>query len=351
MQRIYDDKSAISDVLKYLQAIVLIILLLYFGKGLFITMFFGLLIAMVMYPVCKWLEVKGFYKSIAIFICLAIVIMLFTAIILLLGWQIDLFKQDMPELTVKLKTMLPGFQLWIKNNTSITADMQLNWFRKTTENLSANAGTVVQSTLNATANALFSLFLIPIYAALFLYNRGTFVRFLYKVIGSRYRVKIDIILKETIHTYFNYIKGMVMVYIIVGILNSIGLLALGIKHAILFGMLTAIMTIIPYIGIIVSASLPIAMAFIMKDSIWYPIGVVAVFSFVQYLEANVIFPKVVGTQLNVSTWATLVAIIAGGIIWGVSGMVLFIPFVAIIKIVTDHIKELEAINILVNRDK
>jgi predicted PurR-regulated permease PerM len=143
---------------------------------------------------------------------------------------------------------------------------------------------------------------------------------------------------------------MILVYTIVGILNSIGLMALGIKHAILFGMLTAIMTIIPYAGIVISAALPISVAFITTNSIWYPIGVILVFSFVQYLEANVIFPKVVGIQLNVSTWAMMVAILAGGIIWGVSGMILFIPFVAILKIIASHIKELEALHILLNRD-
>ncbi len=140
-----------------------------------------------------------------------------------------------------------------------------------------------------------------------------------------------------------------MVYIIVGVLNSIGLLALGIKHAILFGMLTAIMTIIPYAGIVVSASLPVSIALLTKDSLWYPVGVIFVFSFVQYLEANVIFPKVVGTQLNVSTWATLVAIMVGGILWGVSGMILFIPFAAIMKIASDHIEGWSSINILLGR--
>jgi predicted PurR-regulated permease PerM len=135
----------------------------------------------------------------------------------------------------------------------------------------------------------------------------------------------------------------------VGILNSIGLLALGVKHAILFGMLCSIMTIIPYVGIVVSALLPISVAWITTNSVWYPLGVIAVFSFVQYLEANVIFPKVVGTEIHVSTWATLVAIIAGGILWGVSGMILFIPFVAILKIVTDHIDEWKPLNSLLSR--
>ena len=76
---------------------------------------------------------------------------------------------------------------------------------------------------------------------------------------------------------------------------------------------------------------------------------VAVFTFVQYLEANLIFPKVVATQIKVSTWATLIAIVAGGLLWGVSGMILFIPFVGILKIVSDNIPELEALRILLGR--
>ena len=142
---------------------------------------------------------------------------------------------------------------------------------------------------------------------------------------------------------------MILVYLFVGVLNSLGLLALGIRHAILFGFITAIMTIIPYIGIFVSALLPISMAIITKDSIWYPLGVIGVFAFVQYLEANLIFPKVVAAELNISTWATLVAIIAGGIIWGISGMILFVPFVGLLKIITDMVPEWDGLNLLLRR--
>jgi predicted PurR-regulated permease PerM len=126
------------------------------------------------------------------------------------------------------------------------------------------------------------------------------------------------------------------------------LLALGINHAVLFGF-TAVMTIILH-RYFYKCIMPVTVAWITKDSIWYPIGVIGVFVFVQYLEANVIFPRVVATQLNISTWATLVAIIAGGILWGVSGMILFIPFAGMLKIITDQIPEWEAVNILLRRN-
>lgn len=339
-----------SQALKYLQISFFSLLILYFGRSLFVPMFYGLLIALVAYPVSKKIELKGVSRSLSITIVLSIVILLFIALLGLLGWQISLFRQDIPDLVQRIKPLIPEMQQWIHQRTSLTLDIQDKWLRDAVHNSSGKIGGWLQATASTTISTAFALFLVPIYSALFLYHRGTFVRFLRKAIGERQDVQIDKILDQTVQTYFNYIVGMIKVYIIVGVLNSIGLLALGIEHAILFGMLTAIMTIIPYVGIIVSAMLPISVAFITKDSVWYPLGVVAVFSFVQYLEGNVIFPKIVGTQLNVSTWATLVAIILGGIIWGVSGMILFIPFVAILKIITDNVNSLSALNILLNRD-
>jgi predicted PurR-regulated permease PerM len=115
----------------------------------------------------------------------------------------------------------------------------------------------------------------------------------------------------TIQSSYNFVKGMAIVYIIVGVLNSLGLLLLGVPHAILFGFIAAILTFIPYVGIMVGSLLPMAMAWITYDSIWYPIGIAALFTFVQYLEANIIFPIAVSSRLNINTLIMLVAIFVG----------------------------------------
>jgi predicted PurR-regulated permease PerM len=127
-----------------------------------------------------------------------------------------------------------------------------------------------------------------------------------------------------------------IVYLIVGTLNSLGLLALGVPHAILFGFTASILTFVPYIGIIVGSLLPITMAWITYDSIWYPIGIVGIFTVVQYLEANIIFPLAVSSRLNVNTLVMLLSIFIGGLLWGVVGMILFVPFVGIAKLIADH---------------
>lgn len=336
-------------ILKPLQVVLFGSLVLYFGSPLLIPVCYGLLIAMVLYPVCKWLERHHWPRSAAIAAGLLIVIIIFLIIISLLGIEINVLRHELPQLLNKTKPSLLQLQHWMESSLGISVTAQNKWWQQLLQNFTNNTGSILQSTVSATAGGLFTVFLTPVYAALFLYNREVFIQFLTKLTGSKYRQQLQAILTETILTYFHFIKGMLLVYLIVGVLNSIGLLALGIPHAILFGMLTAIMTIIPYVGIFISALLPISIAWITKDSLWYPIGVVAVFTFVQYLEANIIFPKVVATQLKVSTWATLIAIVAGGIIWGVSGMILFIPFIGILKIVTEHIPEWEAFTILLGR--
>jgi predicted PurR-regulated permease PerM len=339
----------IAHIARYLVIIFITVTLLYFGSFLFVPLFYGLLVAIVMYPVCKWLESRRVPRSVAITIALSIVVLLFGSLLWLLWFEFNYFRKDLPEIINKMQLVIPRIQEWISRKFSLSESTQQEWLGQMIVNTIGNVSKALHQMLNYVVGISFMLFMIPIFAALFLYHRGNFVHFLQLVFGKRHKKSLDVILQETIHTYFNYIKGLVLVYLIVGILNSIGLLALGINHAILFGMVTAIMTIIPYLGILVSALLPITVAFLTKDSILYPIGIVLIFSFVQYLEANVIFPKVVGAQLNVSTWATLVAILAGGIIWGVSGMVLFIPFVGIFKIISDHVEEWSPINVLLRR--
>ena len=333
---------------RYLIILSIALLALYFGRSLFIPMSYGLLIAVVLYPSCSWLEKHRWSRTMAVTASLAIVIIIFVALAWMLLLQLKTFQQDLPLLKEKISPSINEIQFWIEKNFGISPGEQNEWFQNQKKG-AVSAGNLLPALLESISGNLFTLFVTPVFAALFLYNRRSFVLFIELLSGEKHKDVLHSVLKETVHTYFNYIKGIMLVYIIVGVLNSVGLLALGVRHAILFGFLTAIMTMIPYIGIVISALLPISLAWIDTGSIWVPLGIVGVFSFVQYLEANVIFPRVVGAKLNVSTWTMLVFIIAGGIVWGVSGMILFIPFAGILKIVTGHVKEWKAWNVLLSR--
>lgn len=343
------EKQKNQSLLYWPQLIFFIAAILYFGQALFIPLSFSLLVALILYPMCSKLEKNKWPRSLAITFSLLIVVILFVALGWLFVWQVKYLRQDIPALSEKLEGVWQQVEQWLAINTNLRVNSQEDWLQQLFTNTGSTATDILKGFFAGITNFLFILFIIPVFTALFLYHREQFVNFIQSIFSQKYNERLRHILHETSFTYYKYIIGLIKVYLIVGTLNSIGLLLLGIEHAILFGMLTAFMTMIPYVGIMVSALLPITVAWLTKGSLWYPLGVVAVFSFVQYLENSVIFPRVVGTELKVSTWAILVSLIAGGLLWGISGMVLFMPFVAILKIISDDIEEWKPINILLSR--
>lgn len=342
--------SAVSShadrYLKYLQLLVFGSIVLYFGKTLFIPLFFGLLTAIITYPVARKLEQRGWGKAPAIAVCLLLVALLIGFLLALLFWQAGILMKAMPALVQKMAHLLHQ----IRQKAESYAGSYGSLLALHPEQFTAGVVTLIRSAVSATTEIVVMLVITPIYTALLLYHRGRLVGFVKSLVPEAYRHEVDSVLQQTIHTYYSYVTGVVKVYAIVGTLNTIGLLLLGVDNALLFGMLCAVMTIIPYFGILISALLPITVVWLETGDIWYPIGVVAVFTFVQYLEANVIFPRVVGAQIKVSTLAMLVAMVCGGILWGMAGLILFIPFVAIVQIISGHIDALKPLQRLLGRD-
>jgi predicted PurR-regulated permease PerM len=324
------------SLLQWIQYIVYASILLYFGRDVLIPVSFALLISFVLYPVCAWLERKGLGRLTSIIIAISILLILALLMIALLVSQFMTFINEWPSLQIKIKDALEELSRFLLEAFNLSRDEQRNIISRMSDQSGSNILAVIKNALSASAVSAVLLFLIPVYAVLILYYRHHWLRILYRLFPSERSESLREILFMTIRTYYNFIKGMALVYLIVGMLNSVGLLLLGIPHPFLFGFIASLLTFIPYVGIIVGSLLPITMAWITYDSIWYPVGIVAIFTFVQYLEANVIFPVAVSSRLNVNTLVMLIAIFVGGLLWGMAGMILFVPFVGIAKLVADH---------------
>ncbi|MFM9841221.1 MAG: AI-2E family transporter [Cyclobacteriaceae bacterium] len=332
-QALPESKSQYLNILKYTLYGSLI---LYLGRDLFIPLSFAALISFILYPICAWLERKKIGKGTAIFISLFLLFLLTCVVFLLLAQQFSLFLKEWPTIQVKFKGLIDEVTQSLVNYYSITEAQQEKWVQELagrTINFIVNG---LPSVINASVYSSALLIMVPIFAALILYYRHRLVEIIFYLFPQENKDELRNLLSLTIGAYYNFIKGMAIVYLVVGILNSIGLLVIGVPHAIFFGFVAAVLTFIPYIGIMVGSLLPITMAWITFNSVWYPLSVILVFTIVQYLEANVIFPLAVSNRLNINTLATLVAIVAGGIIWGVSGMILFVPFAGILKLISDR---------------
>jgi predicted PurR-regulated permease PerM len=256
--------------------------------------------------------------------------------------QLSSFLNEWPFIQDKIRQLLMDGSNFIIERYAISKEQQQQWLQEAVSRSIGQIAGLVQNALASSISSGILLLLVPVYTALLLYYRHQLLHFLSTLFPSEKKENILQLLNLTISTYYNFIKGMALVYLIVGMLNSIGLLLLGIPHAIFFGFVTSVLTFIPYIGIVIGSLLPIAMAWITFGSIWYPLGVVAIFALVQYLEANLIFPLAVSNRLNINPLATLLAITVGGLVWGVSGMILFVPFLAILKLIAERHRSMKA---------
>lgn len=324
-----------SATLRWLQYIIYASVILYFGRNIFIPISFALLISFVLYPICSWLERKGVSRVMSIVLALTFLMMLGLLLVVLLVYQFVGFLQEWPAIQAKFAGAVSDLQRSIEILGFSKAE-QSDLLSKFSNQSGGNLLTILRSTISASAFSIVMLVLIPVYAVLILYYRQYWMKILSRIFPAEKNESLREMMALTIKAYYNFIKGMAIVYLVVGSLNSIGLLLLGVPHAILFGFIASILTFIPYVGIIVGSLLPITMAWITYDSIWYPVGIVGIFAFVQYLEANVIFPIAVSSRLNVNTLIMLIAIFTGGILWGMAGMILFVPFVGIAKLIADH---------------
>jgi predicted PurR-regulated permease PerM len=328
-----------SPLLKFLLAITLILVLMFLGRSVLVPLAFALLIAFIIYPICSKLESMGLGRISAILIGEILVFILVGGVVALLVWQFSSFLSQWPAISQKLQSALRQINQLMIDQFGIPAETQLSYLQSALFDNTNRVITVLQNLLFVSATGLVMIVLIPFYTALILIYRDLWVKSLIAATGEENRTRVIRLIKASIKKYFDFVKGMLLVYLIVGILNSAGLAILGVPHPVLFGVIASVLTFIPYFGILVGALLPMAVSWVTFDSIWYPVGVAAIFTVVQYLEANFIFPLAVSVQLKTNTLVSIVAIFAGALIWGAAGMILFVPFLGILKLVAEEIEE------------
>lgn len=292
-------------------------------RSILIPLAFAALFAIVLNPIAQRIERRtGTVFSITI-VLLGSLLMLGLLVWFVVGQLKDLVL-TLPDLEDKFFAGVVSANQYIEEQFNISTDEQTTMMGDALKNLSVYLGDVVYST----SYLVYFFIQVPIYIFLFLLYKGKFREFFlaYNPTGEfQWKKDIDGVVR-------GYISGLAIVVLIAGTLNSIGLLALGIEHAIFFGFLSGALTLIPYVGITIGATLPALFALITKDSIWYAVGVVAVHAAVQFLEGNFITPKITGSRISVNALAAILALLIGNLLLGIPGMILAVPAVGIVKI-------------------
>jgi predicted PurR-regulated permease PerM len=252
--------------------------------------------------------------------------------------------QDMPNLQSRADILLEQGSQTLKEKLDVSTDDQ----NKMIQDFLKSVSTYVGDFLLSTSNTLSTVIQIPIYIFLFLIYRTKFKMFFLSLVPNK---NDELLWKKDVENVIQgYISGLLLVTLIVAVLNTTGLLILGIPHAIFFGILSGVLTVIPYVGIFIGALLPVVMALITKDSAWYALGVVIIFTVVQFLEGNFITPRITGSKVSINALAAIIALLIGGKILGIAGMILAVPAIGVLKIVLSYSERLKPFVILLGDD-
>lgn len=316
-------------------------MILWFGKAFLVPLAYAVLIAMVLYPLSRFFEKRGFGKVLSVVIPIVLLCLLFIGLLFLLSYEMVVLSAKWGLLQQKIDPLVYKIQEKLESRLGWTAEKQIAWLKDYLGQLSQNAGVLLSDTATLLMGALINLIIIPIYAALMMIYRGKLSDFLKDLLPEIDKDKLNRVLHETVALFSRFIRGMALVYLLVGLLNTLGLWIIGVENPLLYGMITAVMTIIPYFGIVISALLPITFSWLETGTLLQPLLIVAVFTLVQYLEANLIFPYVVGRFVKLNTFAAILAIFLGAFFWGVAGMILFLPFLAVFRLLAENLPELK----------
>ena len=185
------------------------------------------------------------------------------------------------------------------------------------------------------------VFILPVYLFLFLFYKTLILNFFYEVFSEENSKQVGEVLKETKTAIQSYIVGLLIEMIIVAAMNSAALLLLGVKYGILIGCIGAILNLIPYLGGIIAIGLPVLMATVTKDGYTTQLLVIGAYAVIQFIDNNILVPRIVSSKVQINALISIVIVLLGNALWGISGMFLSIPFIAVLKIIFDHIPTLK----------
>jgi predicted PurR-regulated permease PerM len=331
------------SLVKKLLFLFLVFAGLFFAKPFLVPLAIGGLLATLFLPLCKWLESKRIVKGIAVLLCVLIFVLCFAGVLALLGWQISSLSDDFASTKQKLTEAWIQIQDYIFDHSGVSAEKQTQILNR--EELSLRD--LVEMVVGSFMYVLTNLILVLAYIFLFLYYRTHLKRFVLKLAPPAQRDEMDNVIHSVSEVSQQYLVGLSKMIGCLWIMYGIGFSVLGIKNALFFAFLCGLLEIIPFIGNITGTFLTVSFAAVHGSGFPVLIGILGVYGTVQFIQGWVLEPLILGPQVKINPFATVIALVLGQLLWGIPGIFLAIPLVAMLKIICDHVDALKPYGFLI----
>jgi predicted PurR-regulated permease PerM len=318
--------------------LLLLVLTLYFAGSILYPIIFAAIFAILLLPVQQWLMRRRVPEGLAIALTVLLGVATLVGLLYFLYAQAGQLAGQLPLFKAKLLQAQQELLSWLDRRYGITNQRLLGWLQQATSRATAFVG----EALTAVSGLVVVATLVPVYVFLLLLYRQRLVRFITELftIGKQPTGGVQEVLHESKVTIQSYMVGLLTEGAIVAVLNVLGLWLLGIPYALLLGVLGAVLNFIPYVGGVVAIILPVLMAFVTKDSYLYPLGVVGVYMLIQFIDNNVLVPRIVAGKVQINGLAAVVGVLVGNAVGGIAGMFLALPVMAILKIIFERVEGL-----------
>ncbi|MFT4685974.1 MAG: putative PurR-regulated permease PerM [Neolewinella sp.] len=343
-------RFSVQKLAYVLICLCIVLSVLYICSAFFVPLTFGILFAFMLKPLCDKVEHVFGNRVLAILITLLLVgffiggvFTFFFIRVSAVVSEADNIVQNLQDATVEVLNQCGA---WF----GLSARETSRYFDERFLNAVTEPFSILTSGLSASGYVIGNFLLAILYTFFFLLYRSAFRNFLIGQFRDSAQAEGEHTIKEVQHVASDYLSGMVTVMLVLGVLNSLGLWAIGIQYPLVWGFLGALLAVIPYVGTTLGGLLPLLYAIATTATFWQPAAVIILYSTIQFVEGNLITPKIVGNSVKINALAAVISLIFGAAFWGLAGLVLAIPILAMVRIIMDHIKPLKPIALLLSDD-
>lgn len=330
-----------AKVTIFLVGLIALLAIMYIAKSIIIPIVFAVIIAIVLHPVVNFFVRKKINRVLAILMTMFLTFLVIAAFSAVLISQADKLGESWPVLVDKFTTIVnqniaDAAEYFDKDPQKIH-----DWVTKTKGEIINVSTAAIGQTLVVLGNGLVILLLIPFYIFMILFYQPLLIEFIRMLSGSNYQSHVKQIVSQIKTVIQRYLVGLVIEAVLMATMNTAALLILGIEYAFILGILAALLNVIPYVGGIIAVALPMMVALVSKPSAWYALYVLIAYYFIQLIDNHYIVPYIVASKIKINALFSVIVVLAGNALWGIPGMFLSMPLLAIIKLVCDHIEPLK----------
>lgn len=305
------------------------------------------LFSYLLYPIGNFLEKHGVPRILANLICILVAAGVLTGVIFFFSEQFSVFAEDFPEMKQQAVKNLRDMEEWIVSTFGLSREAVRGWLDDRLTDV-GNSGGAFKTAFKATSNTLVVVGLMPVYIFLMLYYRNKFHEFILRLAPDNEADRTENILDKVNNVAEKYMTGVFIVVLILSVTHSVALSILGLKYPVLLGVTAALFNFIPYFGTLIGAIIPLLFSILAMDSLNYALWVLIYFLIIQFVENNILTPNITGGIVRLNPLVTILSLIVGSMVWGVMGMFVIVPIMAMFRIFCEHVGFLKPIAFLLS---